>query len=166
MSGAVGTPSMTAGPKVAHFDRVEWHIIPDASTASAALQSGEIDWWEQPTADLFPAFLRGANARNIAVDIINNSGLIGIFRPNHVTAPFNNPAVRRAVLTAINQIDFMTAVIGTTGVEGRRDLRREGIGYFAPESPSASNVGLDRLQKNIERAAQLQRRAMGAVIGL
>jgi peptide/nickel transport system substrate-binding protein len=102
--------SMTAGGKVTHFDRVEWLIIPDASTASAALQSGEIDWWEQPTADLFPLFMRGAAARNIRVDIINDTGLIGIFRPNHTAAPFNNPAVRRAVLTAINQIDFMTAV--------------------------------------------------------
>ncbi len=157
-----GTPSMTAGPKVAHFDRVEWHIIPDASTAAAALQSGEIDWWEQPTADLFPLFMRGANARNITVDIINNSGLIGIFRPNHLTAPFNNPAVRRAVLTAINQIDFMTAVIGESGVEGRPNLRREGIGYFAPESPSASTVGLDRLRKNLA-AARAELQAAGAM---
>ncbi|WP_191082689.1 ABC transporter substrate-binding protein [Roseococcus microcysteis] len=157
-----GTPSMTAGPKVAHFDRVEWRIIPDHSTAAAALQSGEIDWWEQPTADLFPLFLRGAAARNIGVDIINNTGLIGIFRPNHATEPFNNPAVRRAVLTAINQMDFMTAVIGQTGIEGRPDLRREGIGYFAPESPSASTVGLDRLRKSVE-AARTELQAAGAM---
>jgi peptide/nickel transport system substrate-binding protein len=154
-----GTPSMTAGPKVAHFDRVEWHIIPDHSTAAAALQSGEIDWWEQPTADLLPLMVRN---RNIAVDIINNSGLIGIFRPNHLTAPFHNAAVRRAVLTAVNQIDFMTAVIGTTGLDGRPDLRREGIGYFAPESPSASTVGLDRLRKNLE-AARSELQAAGAM---
>jgi peptide/nickel transport system substrate-binding protein len=157
-----GTPSMTAGPKVAHFDRVEWHIMSDQATAAAALQSGEIDWWEQPTADLFPLFQRGAAARNISVDIINGSGLIGIFRPNHLTAPFNNPAVRRAVLTAINQIDFMTAVIGQAGVEGRPDLRREGIGYFAPESPSASRVGLDRLRKSID-AARAEIQAAGAM---
>ncbi|WP_027283831.1 ABC transporter substrate-binding protein [Rubritepida flocculans] len=155
-------PSMTAGGKVAHFDRIEWLIMPDPATASAALQSGEIDWWEQPTADLFPLFLRGANARNIRVDIINNTGLIGIFRPNHVTAPFNNPAVRRAVLTAINQMDFMTAVIGTSGVEGRADLRREGIGYFAPESPSASDVGMERLRKNLD-AARAELQAAGAM---
>ncbi|HYF07271.1 MAG TPA: ABC transporter substrate-binding protein [Acetobacteraceae bacterium] len=155
-------PSMTAGGKVAHFDRVEWHIIPDAATASAALQNGEIDWWEQPTPDIFPTFLRGRNAQNIRVDIINNSGLIGIFRPNHVTAPFNNPAVRRAVLTAVNQMDFMTAVIGTTGLEGRPELRREGIGYFAPESPSASQVGLDRLRKNLD-AARSELQAAGAM---
>ena len=156
-----GTPSMTAGPKVAHIERVEWRIIPDASTAAAALQAGEIDWWEQPSADLFPLVARN---RNVVVDIINNSGLIGIFRPNHVTAPFNNPAVRRAVVTAVSQMDFMTAVIGTGGVEGRPNLRREGIGYFTPESPSASTVGLDRLRKSVDQArAELQAAgAMGA----
>jgi peptide/nickel transport system substrate-binding protein len=157
-----GAASMSAGGKVAHFDRVEWTIMPDPATAAAALQSGEIDWWEQPTADLFPLFQRGAAARNITVDVINNSGLIGIFRPNHVTAPFNNPAVRRAVLTAINQMDFMTAVIGQTGIEGRPDLRREGIGYFAPESPSASSLGLDRLRKSID-AARAELQAAGAM---
>jgi peptide/nickel transport system substrate-binding protein len=154
--------SMTAGGKVAHFDRVEWLIQPDPSTASAALQNGEIDWWEQPTADLFPLFLRGRNAQNIRVDVVNGTGLIGIFRPNHAAAPFNNPAVRRAVLTAVNQMDVMTAVIGSTGIEGFPDLRREGIGFFAPESPSASIVGLDRLRRDVA-AARRELEAAGAL---
>ena len=157
-----GAPSMTAGGKVAHFDRVEWLIMPDPATASAALQSGEVDWWEQPTADLFPSFLRGRNAQQIQVDIINNTGLIGIFRPNHVAPPFNNPAVRRAVVTAINQMDFMTAVIGETGVAGRANLRREGIGFFSPDSPSHSTVGLDRLRKSVD-AARAELQAAGAM---
>ncbi|MBW6397367.1 ABC transporter substrate-binding protein [Roseomonas sp. HJA6] len=154
-----GTPSMTAGPKIVHFDRVEWKIIPDASTAAAALQSGEIDWWEQPTADLFPLVARN---RNITVDVINATGLIGIFRPNHLTKPFDNPAVRRAVVTAVNQMDFMTAVIGEATVPGYQTLRRENIGYFAPESPSASTVGLDRLKKSID-AARAELQAAGAM---
>ena len=45
-------------------------------------------------------------------------GLIGTFRPNHTTEPFNNPAVRRAVMTALKQMDMMTAVIGN-GIPGR-----------------------------------------------
>jgi peptide/nickel transport system substrate-binding protein len=28
-----GTADWTSGPKVAHFDRVEWHVIPDEATA-------------------------------------------------------------------------------------------------------------------------------------
>ena len=47
-----GRPSLTAGPKLAHFDRVEWHMIADPATASAAIQSGEIDWIEQPPPEI------------------------------------------------------------------------------------------------------------------
>jgi peptide/nickel transport system substrate-binding protein len=41
-------PSYYAGGKVVNFDRVEWKIMPDPATASAALQRGEVDWWENP----------------------------------------------------------------------------------------------------------------------
>ena len=44
-----GVSSFTAGPKIAGVERIEWHTIPDAATAAAALQAGEVDWWEQPT---------------------------------------------------------------------------------------------------------------------
>ena len=51
---AGGTPEWTSGPKIVHFDRVEWHVIPDPATAAGAMQAGEMDWWENPTADLLP----------------------------------------------------------------------------------------------------------------
>jgi peptide/nickel transport system substrate-binding protein len=139
-----GAPRNTAGPHVAHFDRVEWHIINDAGTASAAMQSGEIDWWEQPTADLFPVLARN---RGITVEVADPMGLIGTFRPNHTTAPFDNPAVRRAVVTAISQMDMMTAVIGDDP-----KLKRDKVGFFAPDSPFASDVGLDAYKGSIEQA--------------
>ncbi len=41
---ADGVQSFQAAPKIASFDRVEWTIIPDASTAAAALIKGEVDW--------------------------------------------------------------------------------------------------------------------------
>ncbi|MBE7200557.1 MAG: ABC transporter substrate-binding protein, partial [Parafilimonas terrae] len=43
-----GTPQWTSGPKRAFVDRVEWTIIPDQATAASAMQTGEMDWWEQP----------------------------------------------------------------------------------------------------------------------
>ena len=43
-----GEASFTAGPKVVHFDRVEWHVQPDPATKAAAMQAGEMDWWENP----------------------------------------------------------------------------------------------------------------------
>ena len=48
---AAGPVGFTAGPKVAHFERVEWLTL-DPFSASAALRRGEIDWWENPSRDL------------------------------------------------------------------------------------------------------------------
>ena len=47
-----GGSGLTAGPKIVHFDRVEWTIIPDAGTAAAALTAGEVDWLEQMPAEI------------------------------------------------------------------------------------------------------------------
>ena len=102
-----GAPSRTAGGKVAHFERIEWTIIPDSATAAAALQSGEIDWWEQVNADLIPALKRN---RAITVEIANTLGYIGFARFNTLHPPFDNPAIRRALLSAVNQEDYVRAV--------------------------------------------------------
>ena len=46
------------GGKVAHFDRIEWRVIPNSATAAAALQAGEVDWYEQVQPDLVPLLRR------------------------------------------------------------------------------------------------------------
>src|SRR6187431_1166452 len=46
--------SWTAGGKVVKVDRVEWVTMPDAQTAVNALQSGDIDFMENPSFDLLP----------------------------------------------------------------------------------------------------------------
>jgi peptide/nickel transport system substrate-binding protein len=61
-------------------DRIEWTVMPDQATAAAALQSGEVDWWESPISDLVPLLRRN---RNVAVDIADPLGNIGCFRMNH-----------------------------------------------------------------------------------
>ena len=99
----------SAGGKVMHFDRVEWKIIPDSATASAALQSGEIDWYEQVQPDLVPLLRKDPN---IVIGSANPSGFNGILRFNHLQPPFNNPAIRRAVQMAVSQTDYMIAVVG------------------------------------------------------
>jgi peptide/nickel transport system substrate-binding protein len=55
---AAGEPSLTAGPKIVYFDRVEWRSIPDPATAAAALQQGEVDWYSNPTPEQVEAFRR------------------------------------------------------------------------------------------------------------
>jgi len=59
-----GGPAVgTAGPKVAHYDRVVWSTIPDSSTAAGALMTGEQDWWEQVAHDLKPMLARSRDIR-------------------------------------------------------------------------------------------------------
>ncbi|MDR3538536.1 MAG: ABC transporter substrate-binding protein, partial [Acetobacteraceae bacterium] len=102
-------PDWATGAKVAHFQRIEWKIIPDASTASAALQNGEVDWWEQVQADLVPLLKRN---KDITLGLANPTGYSGVMRFNHLNPPFNDVRIRRAVLTAANQQDYMEAVTG------------------------------------------------------
>jgi peptide/nickel transport system substrate-binding protein len=132
-----GKSDWTAGPKIAHFERIEWHVIPDPSTAAAALQLGEVDWWEVPTADLLPRLRRGDQ---IKVVLTNPTGNCGLLRPNHLFPPFDNPAIRRALLGAIEQTEFVAAAMGTDP-----SLWHVPCGFFPPSSPMASDAGMAAL---------------------
>ena len=132
-----GTTSMTSGPKIAHFDRVEWHILPDPATAAAALQAGEIDWWELPITDMLPMLKRHGK---ITVQTGAPPGTYWSLRPNHLFPPFDNPAVRRALMGAIDQTEFVTAAMGPDPSQWTVP-----VGFFPPGSPMASDVGLAAL---------------------
>jgi len=130
-----GKPSFNAGPKVAYIDRVVWNFIPDPATASAALMQGEIDWWENPTIDLVPQ-LKGN--KDLTLTVKDRTGEIGCLRFNHLLPPFNNPAIRRVVLAAIDQKEVMEAVAGADP-----SLIKTDVGVFVPGTPMASTVGVE-----------------------
>jgi peptide/nickel transport system substrate-binding protein len=92
-----------------------------------------VDWWELPTADVFPV-LR-ANPK-VTLALHDRTGFIGTMRLNHLTPPFDNPAIRRALLGAIDQDDYMSVVGGNDPA-----MRRTGVGYFCPISPMAADSG-------------------------
>ncbi|WP_267359962.1 MULTISPECIES: ABC transporter substrate-binding protein [unclassified Methylobacterium] len=132
-----GTASFTAGPKRAHFDRVEWRIVPDASTAASALAAGEVDWWQNPTPDL-QGLLR--SKPGVRLEVLDPVGGIGCLRFNHLHPPFDNPAIRRALLGAIDQTEFMSAVAGD-----ERALWKDHVGVFCPDAPMATRAGTEVL---------------------
>jgi peptide/nickel transport system substrate-binding protein len=99
---------MTAGGKRAFFDRVEWRIIPDAGTAAAALQAGEVDWWDYPAPDLLPVLRSGG----MTVAPRDPFGAVSALRFNSLNPPFNNVRLRRAILEAIEQHDYMQVLVG------------------------------------------------------
>src|SRR5436853_536484 len=122
-----------AGGKKMLVDRIEWVIMPDPATASAALQNGEVDWWENPISDLVPVLRRN---RNVAVDIADPLGNIGTFRMNHLHPPFNDVRARRAILMAMSQEDYMRALVGDDN-----KLWKPLPSFFTPGTPLYNEEG-------------------------
>lgn len=102
-------PDWGTGAKIANFPRVEWRIIPDPATAAAALQHGEVDWWELPLPDLLPTLAKDSN---ITVAIDNPLGRYSFIRFNALQPPFNDVRLRRAVRLGVKQEDYMRATFG------------------------------------------------------
>ena len=132
-----GKPSFLAGPKAVHFERAEWIGIPDGSTQAAALHTGEVDWVEVPSIDLLADLRRDPK---LTVETNRVSKTLAIARFNHLHPPFDNPAIRRALLGAIDQTEAMQAVAGTD----RKDWS-DRVGVFGPGSPLANDAGIEVL---------------------
>ncbi|WP_408836452.1 ABC transporter substrate-binding protein [Acidisphaera sp. L21] len=140
-----GKPEWTAGPKQVHFDRVEWNVIPDTATATAAMQRGEMDWWEKLDFDQKPLL---AKDPKLQIFVVETTGNCGFLRFNELFPPFDNPAIRRALLGGVIQGDYMAAVAGDDTSAYRTDL-----GYFPPGTPLASDAGMSALtsQRDFEK---------------
>ena len=130
-----GAPEWTSGGKVAHFDRVEWRIISDQSTALAALQQGEVDWIENLSADLAPLLARSRGAK---VEVSDPLGTELVMRFNSVAAPFNNPALRRFVMGVVSQPDYL-AVLTANNPRASRECRA----FFPCTVPGVEEIGKD-----------------------
>jgi peptide/nickel transport system substrate-binding protein len=131
-----GSPSFCAGPRMAYFDRVEWLTTPDPGTQIAALMAGEVDWVEQPLMDLVPS-LRAKS--DLKTEVVETKGLAGFLRFNFLFPPFDNPAIRQAVLRAVNQSAFMEAVVGANAAYDAH------CGIFTPGTKLANDAGMEAL---------------------
>jgi peptide/nickel transport system substrate-binding protein len=141
--------SRLAGGKRMLVDRIEWMVIPDPATAAAALQSGEVDWWETPIPDLVPVLKKN---RNVVVDIADPLGNVGSFRINHLHPPFNDVRARRAILTAMSQEDYMRAIVGDDD-----KVWKPMNGCFTPGTPLYNEDGGEILKgpRNFDAAKRL-----------
>jgi peptide/nickel transport system substrate-binding protein len=128
-----GSLGFTSGPKVAHFDRVEWLTL-DPVSAMDALRTGEIDWWEVALRDAVDVLARRPDLTVIS----HYATSMGILRFNHIYAPFDNPEIRRALLGAVDQAEAMTAVAGAD-----RPNWIDGVGLFPTGTPFATEAGVE-----------------------
>ena len=138
-------PSWTAGGKVVKVDRVEWITMPDAQTASNALQSGDIDFIENPPFELLPVL---ESNKDLKVETLNKFGFQTLGRMNFLLPPFDNVKVRRAALLAINQKDVLDAMVGNP------KYYEQCGAFFVCGTPLATDVGAGALTKggNVEEA--------------
>jgi peptide/nickel transport system substrate-binding protein len=132
---ADGIPGQTSGPKRVYVDRVEWITMPDPSTAAAALQAGEIDWWEVATPDIVPLLRRD---RNLKVTVHDKTGVVPILRFNCLQPPFDNARIRETAMLAVSQSEFMQAFSNDD------TMWRDRCGVFTPGTPMANEAGMDR----------------------
>jgi len=131
-------PSWTSGGKVVKVDRVEWITMADAQTAVNALQSGDIDFMENPSFDLLPVV--SAN-KDIKIETLNKLGFQTLGRMNFLYPPFDNVKVRRAAFMAMNQKNVLDALVGNP------EYYKTCGAVFVCGTPLATEAGSESLVK-------------------
>ena len=135
-----------AGGKHVHVDRVEWKVIPDTSTAVSALATGQVDWLENASADLLP-ILRRSN--DIVVTTRDPLGIYVLLRFNALYPPFDDVRVRQAVLYALNQPDYLQAMVGDPS------LFSECKAFFPCGTPLSTGAGGEAMEANLAKARDM-----------
>jgi len=136
--------SWTSGGKVVKVDRVEWITMADAQTAVNALQSGDIDFMENPSFDILPVL---AANKDLKVETLNKLGFQTLGRMNFLHPPFDNVKVRRAALLAMNQKDVLDALVGNP------EYYKICGAFFICDTPLATEEGSETLVKGNGMAA-------------
>ena len=139
-------PDGLAGGRRVKVDRVEWHVIPDASTAAAALQSGEVDLIEQPALELLPLLKRN---KDVAIRKLTDLSNQTMLRPNSLFPPFDNPKARLALAYLVNQPDILAAGFGD------KDNWQECRSFFICGGPYGTLAGTEALHPDVAKAKQL-----------
>ena len=136
-----------AGGKVAKIDRVVWKVIPDANTAIAALQAGEVDYVQYPSFDMIKILQSDPSVQIVSA---KGAGMFqGMYRLNHANKPFDDPAIRRVAAMAVDQAKVMAA-LGVPADFMVKDCKA----YFTCGGIYASDVGSEILNPRTVAAAK------------
>ena len=101
--------SLTAGAKIPFMERIEFLFFDTHEEALEATLAGDIHFFESPSTKVVDRF----EDQDIAIlEVTDPSGNVGMAVFNHLVAPFDNPDIRRAVLMAMSQEDYMRAALG------------------------------------------------------
>jgi peptide/nickel transport system substrate-binding protein len=117
---------------------LEWTVIPDSATATAALIVGEVDYLTNPVVDNLPLLRAGPN---IAIDLLDPLGWQFHIRMNALAKPFDNAKARQAPLMLVES--QQEAYLAATGMTGEA---RQGVPAFGGFREGL--MAIDRLARN------------------
>jgi peptide/nickel transport system substrate-binding protein len=100
--------------------------------------------------------------RNLTLGLANSSGYLGVMRFNHLNPPFDDVRVRRAVLVAVKQDDYMLAVTGcdSTAYEDCRALFPCGTPFGTQTGAAAMPGDLDAARNLLKEAGYAGQKAV------
>lgn len=102
--------------RIPKHDRLVLLPMPEASTRTAALLSGQVDWIEAPAPDAIPRL------RSSGMQVITNAYPHNwAYQLNFVDGPFKDLRVRRAANYALNRPDFKE-MLGGVALEGYANM--------------------------------------------
>lgn len=139
-------PDGLAGGRHVKVDRVEWRVIPDPATQSAALQANEVDMLERGAPDLLPLLRRNANIKLTKITHLAGQNML---RPNATIPPFNRVEMRRALNYVVQQSDYMAAAWGDP--ENWRTCNA----FFICGTPFGTEAGAEDLKMDLAKARQM-----------
>ncbi|MEJ1977833.1 MAG: ABC transporter substrate-binding protein [Acetobacteraceae bacterium] len=84
----------------------------------------------------------------VKIEHPDHIGSVEILRFNSLQPPFNNVKLRRAVMSVVNQKDYMEAAYGD-----ETSVYRTDVGVFTPGSPAATDVGMATITGKRDMAA-------------
>lgn len=134
-----------AGGKKVNVERVEFIVIPDQSTAVAALEKGEVDYLQRPHMDQWPLLRKNANIGMYQSDVSQMQ-----IHPNHLNPPFDNVKARQALMLMTRQEDYLQAIAGDPA------NWRTCYTYLGCKGWLETDIGAELLkQQDLERAKRL-----------
>jgi peptide/nickel transport system substrate-binding protein len=144
--------SWAAGGKEAKVDRIEWLSFPSPDEEIKALIDDKVDYLESPDPKLVDQF---DDREDIVIGITGPDPFVGFARFNHRIPPFDKAEVRRAVMMAMDQNDYMQAAIGS------KKYWHTCYSVFPCNSPLATEIGSDFLKNGSLDAARKALRQAG-----
>lgn len=133
------------GKRVAEFDVIDFMPVPDAGTRVAGVRAGDYDYAASIPGDLYEELKNDPSVKTI----LNGGPIFGLVFMNSKAGPLmDNPALRRAIQTALDKTPALRVAIGPEGLW-------KANGSFMPEGNTwYTEAGTENFSKGDSEAAR------------